>query len=213
MPGIIKSVQSNQDPKFPALIENLVKRYISKPKCIILAVFTCKDDMENQAIFHMAREIDPTGSRTLGVLTKPDTIEQGTHERWVSILKGTVYSLKLGYFMVKLPSKKEMEELKITRDQSLATTNLFEIENQFFKSSNIWSSLKSRMDDRFGVVSLRLQLGSLLTDLIESSLPQMKQATEDALDEVLDITLVTNHVLDKSNLELNSSCSWSRWKN
>ena len=35
---------------------------------------SCKDDINNQAIVDLAREVDRDGRRTLGVLTKPDTI-------------------------------------------------------------------------------------------------------------------------------------------
>ncbi|KAJ3353263.1 hypothetical protein HDU91_005915 [Kappamyces sp. JEL0680] len=176
LPGIIQSVQSTQDMKMIGMIEGLVKSHIARPRSLILAVFTCKDEMENQVIFHMAREVDPTGSRTIGVLTKPDTIESGTHEKWVSILLGSQYSLKLGYFMVKLPSKQEME-------QCGTNEKVLELEESFFSASAIWGPIRNR-SDRFGIVSLRLELGSLLTGLIESSLPYMKHSTEAALDEV-----------------------------
>jgi hypothetical protein len=40
-----------------------------------------------QAVIKMAREVDPQGLRTIGVLTKPDTIEAGTHQPWVKVLQ------------------------------------------------------------------------------------------------------------------------------
>jgi hypothetical protein len=36
--------------------------------------YSCKDDINNQAIMDLARDVDAEGKRTLGVLTKPDTI-------------------------------------------------------------------------------------------------------------------------------------------
>jgi hypothetical protein len=36
----------------------------------------------------MAREADPEGSRTLGVLTKPDQVEEGCHGQWLQVLAG-----------------------------------------------------------------------------------------------------------------------------
>jgi GTP-binding protein EngB required for normal cell division len=94
LPGIIKSVSSNQDNKMIALIEQLVRNYIHKPRALILAVFTCKDEMENQAIFHMAREADPTGSRTIGVLTKPVcefNFNQRIQLRWELLINGSIF--------------------------------------------------------------------------------------------------------------------------
>lgn len=36
----------------------------------------------------MAREADPKGLRTLGVLTKPDQVEEGCHGQWLQVLQG-----------------------------------------------------------------------------------------------------------------------------
>ena len=70
------------------VVYELVKDYISKERAIILPVITCKDEIENQSIFNLVRLADPTGSRTIGILSKPDTIEKGTHQKWIDILLG-----------------------------------------------------------------------------------------------------------------------------
>jgi hypothetical protein len=41
-----------------------------------------------QSILSLVRKADPPGSRTLGVLTKPDTIEPGTHQGFVDLVTG-----------------------------------------------------------------------------------------------------------------------------
>ena len=51
------------------------------------------------------READPEGNRTIGVLTKPDRIEDNCHQSWLDILYGSALSLKLGYYMVKNPTQ------------------------------------------------------------------------------------------------------------
>jgi hypothetical protein len=47
--------------------------------------------------------------RTLGVLTKPDTIEDGTHGQWLKLLRGKKYPLRLGYHVVRNPTDKELK--------------------------------------------------------------------------------------------------------
>lgn len=47
-------------------------KYISKPACIILAVTAANTDLANSDGLKMAREVDPEGTRTIGVLTKVD---------------------------------------------------------------------------------------------------------------------------------------------
>lgn len=58
-----------------------------------------------QAIVQMARASDKDGLRTIGVLTKADTIEAGTHDNWLRVLQGKKYPLTLGYFCVVYPSQ------------------------------------------------------------------------------------------------------------
>ncbi|KAJ3000968.1 hypothetical protein HDV02_000037 [Globomyces sp. JEL0801] len=177
LPGIIHSVSSNQDMRMITMVESVVKHYISKPRSLILAVITCKDEIENQAIFHFSREVDATGCRTIGVLTKPDTIEEGTHDRWLQVLLGNQYSLNLGWFMVKLPSKIEIKDCQNVSDNQ-------KLESKFFSNTFPWSNLRSR-SDRFGISRLTIELNKLLAELIEGSLPEMKRATELALEKVV----------------------------
>ena len=50
----------------------------------------------------MAREVDPHGDRTIGVVTKIDLMDEGTDA--IEVLQGKLYPLKLGYFGVKCRS-------------------------------------------------------------------------------------------------------------
>jgi hypothetical protein len=40
-----------------------------------------------QLIVQLAREADKDGNRTIGVLTKADMIEAGTHDTWLPVLQ------------------------------------------------------------------------------------------------------------------------------
>jgi dynamin 1-like protein len=50
----------------------------------------------------MARELDPEGKRTIGIVTKIDLMDEGTDA--IELLKGSIYPLKLGYYGVKCRS-------------------------------------------------------------------------------------------------------------
>ena len=56
--------------------------------------------MENQIINHLCRKHDPEGLRTIGILTKVDTIEHGLESNWIDILENRKYPLRLGYVAV-----------------------------------------------------------------------------------------------------------------
>lgn len=47
-------------------------------------------------------QVDPTGKRTIGVLTKPDLINPGGEAEVLEVLSNNRKPLKLGYVMVKV---------------------------------------------------------------------------------------------------------------
>lgn len=53
-------------------------QYISNPNSIILAVTAANTDIANSDSLKLAREVDPDGLRTIGVLTKMDLMDPGT---------------------------------------------------------------------------------------------------------------------------------------
>ncbi|KAJ0502848.1 putative dynamin stalk domain, dynamin, GTPase domain, Dynamin superfamily [Helianthus annuus] len=69
-------------------IERMVRTYIEKPNSIILAIFPA-----NQSdAMKLAREVDPSGERTFGVLTKLDLMDKGTNA--LDVLEGRAYRLQ-----------------------------------------------------------------------------------------------------------------------
>lgn len=72
----------------------MIYSFILKPNCIILAVTAANTDLANSDALHMAREVDPEGRRTLGVLTKCDLMDADTDA--FDTLMGKIYPLRLG---------------------------------------------------------------------------------------------------------------------
>lgn len=71
-------------------------------------------------MYALAKEADPRLSRTLGVLTKPDTIEVGCADIWSKMVQGGLeapFPLALGWLMVRNPTKKEMDD-KVSVDDA-----------------------------------------------------------------------------------------------
>jgi len=50
----------------------MIIKYITKPNAIILAVTAANVDLANSDGLRLARDVDPEGVRTIGVLTKVD---------------------------------------------------------------------------------------------------------------------------------------------
>lgn len=58
------------------------------------------DDTKNQKALLLAKAADPAGTRTIGVLTKPDTlIEEADKALWLAVAQNKKQHLNLGYYV------------------------------------------------------------------------------------------------------------------
>lgn len=73
----------------------MATHYVKDERTIILTVTPGNADISTSEGLHMARNIDPSGSRTIGVITKIDIMDQGTDAR--RMLTGQDVPLKLGF--------------------------------------------------------------------------------------------------------------------
>jgi vacuolar protein sorting-associated protein 1 len=72
LPGLTKVPVGDQPKDIEKQIRDMLMKYIMKPACIILAVTGANGDLANSDGLKMAKEVDPEGTRTIGVLTKVD---------------------------------------------------------------------------------------------------------------------------------------------
>lgn len=72
LPGLTKVPVGDQPRDIERQIKDMLVKYISKPQCIILAVTAANVDLANSDGLKLARDVDPEGTRTIGVLTKVD---------------------------------------------------------------------------------------------------------------------------------------------
>ncbi|XBH81637.1 hypothetical protein VPH35_107160 [Triticum aestivum] len=75
LPGLTKIVVDDQSDSIVQEIENMVRAFIEKPNCIILAISPANQDLSNSETVNISREVDPKGERTFRVLTKIDLME------------------------------------------------------------------------------------------------------------------------------------------
>ncbi|RKO91258.1 P-loop containing nucleoside triphosphate hydrolase protein, partial [Blyttiomyces helicus] len=93
LPGLTKVPVGDQPKDIEKLIRDMLLKFISKSNAIILAVTAANTDLANSDGLKLAREVDPEGTRTIGVLTKIDLMDQGTDV--VEILAGRVIPLRM----------------------------------------------------------------------------------------------------------------------
>ena len=138
-----------------------------------------QDDIDNQSAAWLAKQADPGGARTIGelamrelyliiltnlgvgVLTKPDTLQEGEEKNWIEVLEGRKHPLKLGYYVTKQPAPKDLLE-GITHAEARAK------ERDFFRDHPTWSTVESSKS-RMGTEKLGASLSKLLSQLINQT--------------------------------------------
>lgn len=134
LPGLTKVPVGDQPKDIEKQIRDMVLKYISKPNAIILAVTAANQDLANSDGLKLAREVDPEGQRTIGVLTKVDLMDEGTDV--VDILAGRIIPLRLGYVPVVNRGQRDIEN---KRPISYA----LEHEKNFFESHKAYRNKAS----------------------------------------------------------------------
>lgn len=71
LPGLIHSEDRKQSARDVSLVHKLVKSYMNSERSIILAVVSAMNEFANQIVLKKARDVDPEGERTIGIITKP----------------------------------------------------------------------------------------------------------------------------------------------
>eukprot|EP00750_Incisomonas_marina_P033381 INCI9826.2.p1 GENE.INCI9826.2~~INCI9826.2.p1 ORF type:complete len:844 (+),score=159.11 INCI9826.2:491-3022(+) len=171
LPGIVRTVTGGQSDQVIDQVNALVDRYIREDRTIILAVIPANQDIATIDILQRAAKVDPSGRRTVGVLTKPDRIESGSEEEAMNILRNNSKPLALGYYMVKNRSPTELENGVTVREAR-------QLEEEYFRTSPFQQDFAS---SRLGVAALQIALSKLLVEHIKSTLPQVKDEVKQLL--------------------------------
>ena len=107
---------------------------------IILAVSPANVDLVNSEALKLARQVDPQGKRTIGVLTKIDLMDHGTNA--LEILQGRVYPLKLGFIGVVNRSQQDIQTNKALQDA-------LKDEQEFFRHHPAYRNMAHRCGTQF----------------------------------------------------------------
>jgi WD40 repeat protein len=87
LPGLIHAENKQQSAKDLQLVSSLVRSYMANSRSIILAVVSARNDYANQIVTKLARDVDPKGLRTLGIITKPDSLHVGSESEKAFIVQ------------------------------------------------------------------------------------------------------------------------------
>jgi len=101
LPGItrIPMAGSDQPDNIEQITRAMANRYVADSRTIILCVLPANADMTTSDGLQMAREVDPKGIRTIGVITKIDIMDKGTSAK--RMIEGKDVALRLGFIGIK----------------------------------------------------------------------------------------------------------------
>jgi GTP-binding protein EngB required for normal cell division len=172
LPGLYQAGSKSQSDADAEVVTSLVSSYMKNERSIILAVVSAKNDFNNQVITSLARRIDPLGQRTLGLITKPDTLHPGSESEgfYVRLAQNNEVSFKLGWHVLRNRDYPE---------RNLSLTERNGKEKEFFEKG-VWTAVHA---NHLGVDYLKERLSEVLRDHIISQLPSVIQQIDDGLRE------------------------------
>ncbi|XP_049924788.1 dynamin-3 isoform X3 [Epinephelus moara] len=168
LPGMTKVAVGDQPVDIEHQIRDMLLQFITKESCLILAVTPANTDLANSDALKIAKEVDPQGLRTIGVITKLDLMDEGTDAK--DILENKLLPLRRGYIGVVNRSQKDIDGKKDIRAALAA-------ERKFFLSHPAYRHIAERM----GTPHLQKTLNQQLTNHIRDTLPGLRSKLQSQL--------------------------------
>lgn len=162
VPGIFRDPEPGKTTESDMnFVRSMVEHYMESPRSVMLAVIPANCDVATQEILQMAQKVDPEGDRTLGVLTKPDLVDEGAEDRVIDLLQGRTRKLKLGWHIVRNAGQKALNNKDL---------NKRELEREFFEQKSPWNTIDP---ESWGTDSLVGKLREVLGSLVEREFSQV----------------------------------------
>ncbi|AET01305.2 dynamin 1E-like protein [Medicago truncatula] len=171
LPGLTKVAVEGQSESIVEDIENMVRSFIDKPNCIILAISPANQDIATSDAIKISREVDPSGERTFGVLTKLDLMDKGTNA--LDVLEGRSYRLQHPWVGVVNRSQAD-----INKNTDMIVARRKEVE--YFETSPDYGHLASKMGSEY----LAKLLSQHLESVIRARIPSITSLINKSIEEL-----------------------------
>ncbi|KAF9668661.1 hypothetical protein SADUNF_Sadunf14G0026900 [Salix dunnii] len=171
LPGLTKVAVEGQPESIVQDIEMMVRAYVEKPNCIILAISPANQDIATSDAIKLAREVDPSGDRTFGVLTKLDLMDKGTNA--LDVLEGRSYRLQHPWVGIVNRSQADINK---NVDMIVARRK----EREYFATNPDYGHLSNKMGSEY----LAKLLSKHLESAIRARIPSITSLINKTIDEL-----------------------------
>lgn len=172
LPGLIHAGSNAQGEADVKIVSSLVGSYMNNERTIILAVVTAMNDYQNQIVLSRAKQVDPDGRRTLGIITKPDTIPVGSEKEdaFIALARNEEIFFGLGWHVLRNRNFQERNQTFEERNQT----------EELFFATGAWAKVDRSC---VGITRLRERLSQLLYAHIKAELPKVLADIKNGYDE------------------------------
>ncbi|CZT10034.1 related to interferon-regulated resistance GTP-binding protein [Rhynchosporium graminicola] len=176
LPGLVRNANNDQSEDDIRAINDLTDKYMKSSRTIILAVVGGNGDYVQAPVLNKARKFDPSGSRTIGVLTKPDLTESiGLEDKFIALVNNQDKhnDFKLGWYVLLNPGPRDVGQEWPSTEERKAK------EDRFFNNGK-WAALSPHM---CGVAALKQKLSEQLQRHIGKHVRTLRDEISKALEE------------------------------
>ncbi|GJZ24623.1 dynamin-related protein 1C [Tanacetum coccineum] len=163
LPGLTKVAVEGQPESIVEDIENMVRSYVEKPNCIILAISPANQDIATSDAIKLAKEVDPS----VGV------VPLGRDRTFGVVLEGRSYRLQHPWVGIVNRSQADINK---NVDMIVARRK----EQEYFESSPIYGHLAPKM----GSVYLAKLLSKHLESVIRQKIPSLISLINKNIDDI-----------------------------
>lgn len=176
LPGLVRNANNDQSMDDIRAIEELTDMYMKSSRTIILAIVGGNTDYVQAPVLNKARQFDPKGNRTLGVLTKPDLTDSiGLEDKFIDLVQNrdSHNNFKLGWYVILNPGPRDEAAGSWTPEERAKK------EAEFFGKGK-WAALPNSM---VGVSVLKQRLSLQLSRHIAKYIPVLRREIKQELDK------------------------------
>ena len=172
LPGVFHGRAKNQTVADAKNVKSLVLDYMKQKRTVNLVIISASSDLSNQEVTDFVDHVDPNGERSMGIITKPDTICGAKQiASYHELLANTTIPYKLGWHVLMNRSHDKQNTTKLERDQAEAE----------FLAQGPWEKIPA---EQKGIGSLLERLTTLLDNAIVTALPDVVNECEALIADV-----------------------------